>query len=759
MADPNNTVAGYELNLEEYWQVIRRRRSIILFCAFAMGAFSWLFTWLNQPPAMYSSTTSVKVEKSTDLTGLLLQNLTYSPVDDMSTQLAMVESFLMIERVAKRLKLVPNNLTKEDVRANSVYMDRVLALKNSVDAEQEGNSGIINITATSDSPEFARDLAQAVADEFRALNIEEKNRRVFEAKRFIQQQIVVVGERLKRAEEVARNFRQEHNITSYEAETALMSKTASDLEEEYRRQSVQLSVFKFTLATLRERIKQGPWDYKAVAIEGAVSPYFDRLNQRLVELALKRTELSTNFTDAHPEIQELRLQGNDILSNMLGELAKQVNISQQRLSDLEKNIEVAQQKFHGVPEQTLELRRLEREVGTNEQLYNLLEAKYQEVQIKEAEKVEEVTMMRPALISYIRINPARTTETAIAGFMLGLVLGLIIALVIEAMDSSVGTIEEVESYLGSSVVGFLPSLNRDEAVKLFTGVKGLVTSGYGLERQMRMIVHFFPASVIAEAYRSMRTNLLFSQLGEYRVILVTSSTISEGKSTVASNLATVVAQQGARVLLIDADMRKPIQHKTFGLEQEPGLSECLLGQTPWRDAVRRISDVLLGDFGVDEALMTPGLDQLDIMTCGRKCNNPADLLASPAMDRLLEQVRAEYDMVILDMPPILHASDASVVAVKVDGVLLVYHIGAVVRGALKRVKTGVESVGGNVIGVVLNAVRGEVSADYNKYKMARDYAYGAHTEEEKKSWLERANARVRNAFRNSFRRGSNRGRD
>ena len=704
-----NASSGYELNLEEYWQIILRRRWVIVFCALSMGVFSWLFTWMNQPPPLYSSSTSIKIEQEANVTDLLLRGGTFRVPDQVSTYLALIKSYALMERVAKRMNLIPPELSSEEIRANESYIGEVLALKDQVMAEQDFETGIITISVVSTSAEFARDLAQTVAEEFQNFNVEQRNKQVFEAKRFIQQQLVVVGERLKNAEEAVRDYREANHLNSTDTDQGVMARLTADLEQEYRQGISDLNDLQFALAQLRVRVAQGGWDYKAVSVSGKVSPYFDQLNNRLVEMALKRTELSTAYTDQHPQMLELKEQANDILNSMLDELKKQVSLTQRRIQSIQSSIEQTEKKYMGVPEQTLEIQRLERTVHINEQLYDLLEKKYQEVLIQEAEKVQQVSLVRPAMLSYMRINPVRSSQTAMAGFILGLVLGLIIALVLEAMDTSIGTIEEVENFLEVPVVGFIPHLSYDEATELFAGEEGLATGGYELERQLRLISHFSPPSTIAEAYRSLRTNLLFSQMNDKRVILVTSSTIKEGKSTIAANLAIVLAQQGGRILLIDADLRKPMQHHTFGLERSPGLSECLLGQNVWQDVVRRFSDVMLGDMGIDQALYTPGLDQLDVLTCGRVNANPPDLLASANMDTLLAEVRNEYDLILLDMPPMLHTTDATVVASKVDGVLLVYHLGSVVRGALKRVKTNVENVGGKVIGVVLNGVRGDLS--------------------------------------------------
>ncbi len=722
---------SYEFNLDEYWQIILRRRWIIIFFACSLGLFSWLFTWLNQPPAIYSSTASVKVERSTDLTGLLLQSVTFSEANDMSTQLAMIQSFTLMERVAKRLGMIPKEMSSEELRTNPEQMDEILGLKNAISAEQEEESSIINITATSGNAEHARDLAQTVAEEFKKMNSEEKNRRVIDAKLFIEQQRIVVGDRLKKAEEAIRTYRQEHNLAMGEG-TEAAAQAVSVREGAYRQAIGKMDGLMFTLKQLKKAVQQKAWNFQAISAPRGISVYFDSLNQRLVAMALEYTKVSANYKDAHPRLINMRVQARTVLRSMISEVEKQVKLTKRGIKENKEAILEAERRFKGSPKQAVDLQRLKRGVMMNEKLFAQLEEKYQEVLIKEAEKVEEVSMVRPALVSHRRINPVDAFQTAIAGSVLGLVLGLITSLIMEAMDTSVSTIEEMESFMESPVVGFIPQLSDEEAKVLFAEEPGLATSGDKLERQIRLISHFSPSSTIAEAYRSLRTNLMFSQGGGNQVIMVTSSTMKEGKSTTAANIAIAVAQQGSRVLLIDGDLRKPMQNKTFGLPTEPGLREYLLGQYPWQDITRRFSDIMLGEMGVDEALFTPGLDQLDILTSGHDAANASELLAAPAMETLIEEVRQEYDLVFIDSPPMLHTAEGAMMASKVDGVLLVYHIGAVVRGVLKRVKGSIEGVGGTMIGVVLNGVRGELSPDFSKYKMDSYYAYsyGSDKEEE-----------------------------
>lgn len=227
---------------------------------------------------------------------------------------------------------------------------------------------------------------------------------------------------------------------------------------------------------------------------------------------------------------------------------------------------------------------------------------------------------------------------------------------------------------------------------------------------------FDPQSPLAEGYRSLRTVIEFSGLAQGRKVLaVVSAGAQEGKSTSAVNLAISLAQDGKRVLLVDADLRKPILHERLGLEQTPGLSEVLLGAVPYTEAIRTVTDLILGKLGVDTVINAPGLDNLNILTSGRRPENPAEFMNSPRLKELIETVKAEYDVTIFDCPPILPVTDGVTLGSKVDGVVIVYQVGKVGRNALKRAKSLLENANATVLGIVLSNVSAELTPDYAPY--------------------------------------------
>jgi capsular exopolysaccharide synthesis family protein len=413
---------------------------------------------------------------------------------------------------------------------------------------------------------------------------------------------------------------------------------------------------------------------------------------------------------------------------MSAELSDQKKTLEGRKANLAGDLDRVRSKFRALPEKGLMLARLEHDLTVKSQTFSLLESKYQEALIKEAEKVEEVSIVKPAIEPTNPVNPPHVYITSFIGIISGLIIGLIMAFVFETLDTSIGTIEDVEKFLGVPVLGVIPHVGYED-------VKNIILSeGYPeqtdedtIRRNARLITHFAPKSTLAESYKKLRTNVHFARMEkDIKTILYTSSSPLEGKTTTVINLAIAMAQTGERVLLVEADLRKPMVSRIFGIDKIPGLSDVILGNYEWRDTVRTITDFLTGDMKIDDIMRTPGLDNLNIMPSGTISPNPSEVLNSQRMEDFISQVREEYDVVLFDSSPALAAADASILGSKLDGVILVYHVGKIARGGLKRAKVQLENVKATVMGVVLNKLQAEISPDYTEFKY--DYAYG---EEEK----------------------------
>jgi len=332
-----------------------------------------------------------------------------------------------------------------------------------------------------------------------------------------------------------------------------------------------------------------------------------------------------------------------------------------------------------------------------------LKTKYQETLIQESGKVEEVTIVKPALVPAAPFNVPSKMMIIFTGLVMGLVIGIVFAFGYEVFDTSMGTIEDVEGLLQVPVVGVIPFMGKLESQEKSEG-KNEAEKG----RSRDLITHYDPKSLPAEAFRTLRSNLEFMSLDKQgKSFLITSSFVQEGKTFNAVNLALSIAQTGRRVLLIEADLRKPVIHKSFGLEKTPGLTDCVLGNYPWDDIVNTITDVMLGDFELEEILKTPGLDNLHIIIGGTQPPNPAEILRSKRFGEFLQKAYQEYDIIIIDSPPILPVVDATEIAPHVDGVILVYTVGKIGRGVLKRAKMSLDNINANVWGVILNNVKPE----------------------------------------------------
>ena len=472
----------------------------------------------------------------------------------------------------------------------------------------------------------------------------------------------------------------------------------------------------------------------------STNPTLQRLQTVLAELLLERNNLALEATDRHPRLRALDDRVREIWAEIRRELSAQIAMLRTREEILTRQMGDLLQKNREVPAIELSLQRLQREAKTNDDLLTLLKTRHQEALIKEAEKIDEVSIVRPATEPDAPLG-GEALNTVLVGALLGLTLGLVLAFVQETLDTSIGTIEDVEAYLEVPVLGVVPHIDARETVQRILERRPALAQmdPEALLSHALLITHFDPKSPVAEAYRTLRTNVQFARMERAgKVIVVTSPTLQEGKTTTIVNLALTLAQSGQRTLLVGANLRRPSIHRFFGIEREPGLADILVGSVAWRDCIRTVADILMGRFEMEDIMAAPGLDNLHIIEAGPIPANPSELLSTPAMAAFLRAVRDEYDVVLIDTPPVLPVTDSAIVASQADGVILVYQAGKVGRLVLKRAKIHVENVGGKVWGVVLNDVKTEIAGyaytHYYTHYYGEETVVDTHKERLQRAW-------------------------
>ena len=736
-------MAQYEMNLRDYWLIIRRRRMIIIASTVLVALLSFWFA--KQKVPVYQANAAVRFEQSTQLSGLLVEVLSYSTADTIETQVTLVKSYPILEEVARRLGRLPATASGGALRESKGYWAALDAIGSRVKVARVPSTSILEITATSTNPREARDIANTIVEVYRDFNRQQRNLRVTEARKFIETQLKEVEARVKVAESEVWAFREANRIISPGAEStvllSLFTQVRSDIEKA-RQQRTELELVQARLA------RTDPANASERVFIDTTNPAMQKLQTMYSELLLERNNLALEVTDRHPRLQALDDRMREIRVEMRREVAAQIAALRTREEILNRQMGDLLQKNREVPAVELTMQRLQRDAKNNDDLLALLKAKHQEALIKESEKIEEVTIVRPATEPDSPVG-AETLNTVLVGALLGLSLGLVLAFVQETLDTSIGTIEDVEAYLEVPVLGVVPHIDAHATVQRILERRPALAQmdPEALLSHALLITHFDPKSPVAEAYRTLRTNVQFARMERAgKILVVTSPTLQEGKTTTIVNLALTLAQSGQRTLLVGGNLRRPSIHRFFGIEREPGLSDILVGSTPWRDCVRTVADILMGRFEMEDIMAAPGLDNLHIIEAGPVPANPSELLSTPAMAAFLRAVRDEYDIVLIDTPPVLPVTDSAIVASQADGVILVYQAGKVGRLVLKRAKVHIENVGGKVWGVVLNDVKTEI-AGY-AYTHYYTHYYGEETViDTHKERLQRAAGFFRRLFR------------
>ncbi|MCC5875534.1 MAG: polysaccharide biosynthesis tyrosine autokinase [Candidatus Sumerlaeia bacterium] len=546
-----------------------------------------------------------------------------------------------------------------------------------------------------------RELTAQVANEFAnqyILELADENRRALEqASIWFDEQVQEAEERLKRAEEAQLQYKGVADIRVLQQNYEIASETMRSLGTEIQRQKTKLA----RLNTRNEAaLDEALWPALLADV-----PEYDNLRKRIDELEFSRAARAAEDTERHPEV--LRLDREiDLLTKQLNERAKRLiedfkteaRLAQLELESLENRRSEQESLVESIQAAMIEYRVLEREVDSSRELYSALLARSKQIAVGVDTNTSSVTILSPARVPEYQSSP-RIMQTLILFGLFGLFLGTGMVLIIDKFDRSVKDPAYIEERFGIPTLGLVPFL-RPPGRKLLRGGRK--------QGHSPLVTGMDPNSHSAEAFRLLRTSLQYSTAGSPpKVLLFTSSFPREGKSTVAANLAISHALRGDKVLLIDGDLKRPVVHKTFDLKKEPGLSDVLTGQ-------KKIND----------ALLTSEVENLFVLTAGHDAPSPGDLLESQTMADLLDDMRTQYDMVIIDSPPVAGIADALILSRSVDGICLIVDRGKTPIDAFSKVISVLDQVQAPILGVVYNARHRGSGASHRSSYYGYGYGYG-----------------------------------
>ncbi|MBI5059583.1 polysaccharide biosynthesis tyrosine autokinase [candidate division KSB1 bacterium] len=715
------------LQISEYLRILFRGRWVIILTFLAVVGAVTFMTYRMQP--VYVATASLLIRNADQMESRLLDEKP-EPVYKSRNLNAMevIQSRRIAEAVIKSLenssyKGLLEILKDTDQNGDPITYDaRVASLRLKLSVELLKDTDVLKVSVSAHTPFEAAFLTDEVAKQYYLYSLQEARGELSDIRQFLEQQLATVREQLSQSENLEKTYKESQSVSSLTDETTqlvrqsadihtLYNSTETELNSELRRQDFlrkQLQDIKGSLvadfaslqnpliATLQQQIadKQtriasllanpGPGTDETVA---AFENEVDNIKAKLIEEVRRLAGTGTGSIDPLHTSQDLF----DMLLTTQIEV-KSLTAKAEALRDVMQNLDY---QLDQLPEKQLVLARLSRDRQLNENLYVMLNEKYEESRITEAGKSAGVEIVDTAKPPAEPVRPKKKLNILL-GILFGFGLGVAIAFFLEFLDDTIKTGDDLER-IGLTVLGTIPVVHT-EAILRRLKREGREFTEADLHRvESKLITRFSPKSPISEAYRSLRTNIQFSDIDHpKRLLLITSSASKEGKSTSAVNLAITLAQMGSKVLLIDSDLRRPSLHNFFGLDKTYGLSNLLVGSLSFDDVIKHTE-----------------VDKLDLITSGDIPPNPAEMVASESMKKFLADARARYQYVVVDSPPVIAVTDAAVLATRVDGTILVVSSAYTNKRDIQRAVSLIRNVRAGVMGTILNNL--DIKKIYGSY--------------------------------------------
>lgn len=756
--DPN---AETEVNLLDYWRAVRKRLWLVLGIMALITMLSIIY--VARKPDIYQAGARVQVDLENNAALVGKTPYVFGPANDpvyFNTQLQILVSPGLMRRVVKRLDLehnpnffkgssgqkrstwqtikqmagfgkdeAPNpttqppddlqlrttvaEVTPQDDRAEAKrlqpYVGAILGgLKVDPVKETRGlykETRLIDISYTHTDPEVAAKVVNAIAETYVFNNLERKSEANTNTATVLQKRIAELQQLIRTDEEKLVNYAKNNQILTLDASQNTVVERLGALN----RQLVEAEKARLDAESAYNAAKPAG---AATALAEGDQLRTNESETKLAELRQRRAQLLVDATEEAPEVKEVDTQiaeldrqvqeirnrkSNTLLTNL--ETNYRQNLAREQA--LRKSFQQQRGETLTQNEAAINYRIIQQEIQTNKTLLDNLLQRSKENDVIMASKPNNISIIDYAIAPDGPIGPNRM-RTVFMALFLSLGLGVGFALFLEYLDDTVHSTDEVERLLHLPALAVIPSASASGRRRLLAAPGALQKRNGHAADNAELLMNVDGRSPLAEAYRHLRTSVLLSTAGRApRSLLITSSLPGEGKTTTAVNTAVSLAQTGASVVIIDADMRRPRLRSIFGLAERAGLSSILssdMSETDMRNLVSR-----------DDP------SGLSVLTSGPIPPNPAELLGSDQMRRLMEVLQSEFNHVVVDSPPVTSFTDGVLIASMVDGVLLVVHGGKSSRHVVKRARQLLNDVGAKIFGVVLNNVNLQ-SHDYYYYQ-------------------------------------------
>jgi len=707
--------------VRKHWPIM-----LVLFVASVVGTS----IYTSRQVRIYEAIATVQLDPQ-PLTPLGHQNTEsgsdsyWSNQEYFATQYQVLTSRRVAELVVKKMGLTSDwafltnraaNVTvaKEPALPPVALEDAAEALRARLKVEPIQDSRLARVKFSDADPARAQRLLSAVVDTYVEQNLDTSMDATNKTVEWLDIQLKRLKGELESQEMNLHDFKLKYNLlsVSYDDQSNMVRAEIQQLNSNLTELKAKKEAVSARLTVVKEIDPQDPGEIPATELVG--NDALGALRTAYVEAKRDLLMVRAGGKDEHhPEVQKLNAQVESTRTAIAQELQNIKNGAELELANVNRQLAGLTSLYEGARKEALQLNlkeleysRLHRSKDSTEKLFGIVLERSTESGLSKMAPFNNVRVLDRPLKPTAPIFPRPASNLAV-GIVLGLLLGFAGATGREMLDRTVRTSEDIERDLGLAVLGSLPDVTRESSA-LNLGYyygrrrarKERKSPGPATENtRPELLVHTHPKSVAAEAARAIRTNLMFmSPDNPYRCLLVTSAGPAEGKTTVATSIAIAIAQTGQSVCLVDCDLRKPRVHAVFGERNETGVTTALLepGQLP-------------------SLVLDTQIPNLRILRAGPTPPNPADLMHSEAFGRVLQELRAQFDRVVIDSPPIGLVTDGVILSTRVDATVLVVRALATRRDAAKRAMRSLRDVGATCAGFVLNAVPSSEQNYYSSY--------------------------------------------